>query len=105
MFLCMFPRSLKDQKCCSCIALHRVLRAEHDEDEPQKMVCRAKASRVTVKCSVCKSGLTAVPSEILGERLKEKRKRGEVYESTTNLLCGNLYSSCKNAYFFFFFSF
>lgn len=58
----MFPRSLKDQKCCSCIALHRILRAEHDE--PKKMVCRAKASRATVKCSVCKSGLTAVPSEI-----------------------------------------
>lgn len=62
MFLHMFPRSLKDQKCCSCIALHRILRAEHDE--PKKMVCRAKASRATVKCSVCKSGLTAVPSEI-----------------------------------------
>lgn len=75
MFLRMFPRSLKDQKCCSCscIALHRVLRAEHDE--PQKMVCRAKASRATVKCSVCKSDLTAVPSEILGERLKKKEKK------------------------------
>lgn len=71
----MFPRSLKDQKCCSCIALHRVLRAEHDEDEPQKMVCRAKASRATVKCSVCKSVLTAVPSEILGERLKKRKKK------------------------------